>query len=251
MLLFQHNNLKATEWMGIRRELASALRKVDKARIGTTETHEELADGIRMQIIKTGIFLAALRLVEHYHPELQPDARSAHASDPSTQSSTRLANTVPTPDDLSFRHYLSRAAHEAVKKKKLSRAISPLVTAPLAVVTFPTISTEHLKAALSILAPNAPNFSAPTRRANPGYHDIGVQAGLQKLLLLAARIEGRVFDQDGTRWVGSIEGGVDELRGRLVAMLQGFGARITNTLETTGKSLYITMDSRRTMLKDD
>lgn len=118
-------------------------------------------------------------------------------------------------------------------------------------MTFPNVSPQHMKAALSILAPGAPDFPAPTRRANPGYYDIVVQSGLQKLLLLGARVEGKVFDVEGAKWVGKIEGGLDGLRAQLVAMLQGAGAGITNALESPGRSLYITVEGRRMMLEDD
>ena len=239
MLLFQHNNLKATEWMAVRRELAQALRKLDEAK-GSTE---EVAEGIKVQIIQTGIFAAALRVAEYFHPELLPPAPSEIPHHPFSRH--------PDPHDPSLRHGLSRTAHEAVKSKKVVHALAPLLSGPLAVVAFPTVSTEHLKTALSILAPNAPRFPAPTRRANPSYHDPMVQAGLQKLMLLGARVEGRVFDTDGTRWVGSIEGGLEGLRGQLVALLQSLGAGVTNTLEGAGKSLYFTMDSRRTMMEDE
>ena len=252
MLIFQHNNLKATEWMGIRREFAIALRKVDSTNRAATGSYEEdLADGIKVQIIKAGIFEAALRVVEYYQPDTHQDFWTPQASDPATPTSTELSNHTPSPNDPTLTHDLSRAAHDAVLSKRFKHPLTPLLSGPLAIVSFPTVSTEHLKAALSILAPKAPTFPAPSRRLNPGYHDLAVQTGIQKLLLLGARIEGQVFDTDGTRWVGSIEGGMTGLRGQLVAMLQGFGAGLTNTLESTGKSLYITMDSRRTVMEEE
>jgi hypothetical protein len=70
-------------------------------------------------------------------------------------------------------------------------------------------------------------------------------------MLLGARVESKVFDLDGTKWVGSIQGGMDGLRGQLVAMLQGVGAGITNALEGASRSLYFTMESRRTVLEDE
>lgn len=253
MLIFQHNNLKATEWMAIRREVAQAVRKVDESRAAEGREEANSADGIKVQTIQTGIFAAALRIVEYFRPELQPEAPSPHASNPATQSSAHLTNTLPTPHDPTFRHGLSRAAHDAVTvaNRRLSHALDPLLSGPLAVVSFPAVSPQHLKAVLSILAPSAPGSPAPTRRANPGYYDSAMQSGLQKLLLLGARVEGKVFDTDGTRWVGGIEGGVNGLRGQLVAMLQGIGAGITNTLESAGKSLYFTVESRRGMLEDE
>ena len=78
-----------------------------------------------------------------------------------------------------------------------------------------------------------------------------MQNGLQKLILLAARVEGKVFDMEGARWVGGIEGGIDGLRGQLVAMLQGFGAGVTRTLEVAGRNLYFTVEGRRGMLEEN
>jgi len=108
-----------------------------------------------------------------------------------------------------------------------------------------------MKAAMSIVSPSAPFFPAPMRRANPGWHDVAVQGGVQKLMLLGARVEGKVFDADGAKWVGSIEGGMDGLRGQLVAMLQSLGAGVTNTLESAAKNLYFTVEGRRIMLEDE
>jgi len=251
MLLFQHNNLKSTEWMGIRRELTSALQKVDGARAAEGRGDANLAEGIRIQIIQTGIFAAALRVVEYFRPELQPDMKSQQPSDPATQSSTPLPHLQPSPNDSRLTHGLSRAAHDAVVNKKSAHPLSPLLSGPLVAVTFPTVSPQHLKAVLSILSPSPPTFPAPSRRVNPGYYDLTVQSGLQKLLLLGARVEGRVFDVEGTKWVGGIEGGIDGLRGQLDAMLSSMGAGVTNTLESAGRSLYFTVEGRRGMLEDE
>lgn len=226
MLLFQHNSLKSSEWVSVRRELSKALQKVDEAQSATGKPHENLASGIKMQIIQTGIFAAALRVVEYYRPEPQPAGEA-------------------------LTHVLSKAAHDAVVNKKKTHALSPLLSGPLMVLTFPTVSPQHMKAALSILAPSSPLFPAPTRKANPGWHEGAVQTGLQKLLLLGARVEGRVFDMDGVKWVGSIEGGLEGLRAQLVLILQNMGAGFTNTLESVAKSLYFTLESRRTMLEEE
>lgn len=226
IVLFQHNNLKANEWTGIRRELNAALSKVDEAEIAAGKPPLPLASGVKIQIIETGLFGTALRLVEHYHPEQQPGT-----------------------DNLT--HVLSQAAYEAVANIKMKHELTPLLAGPLALLTFPTVSPVHMKAALSILSPSAPLFPPPTRKANPGWHDATVQSGIQKLMLLGARVEGKVFDAEGTKWVGSIEGGLDGLRGQLVAMLQSFGAGVTNTLESAAKNLYFTVESRRTMMEDE
>lgn len=86
---------------------------------------------------------------------------------------------------------------------------------------------------------------------NPGYYEPSVQAGLQKLLLLGARVEGRVFDGEGVRWVGGLEGDMSGLRAQLVGMLGRVGAGVTGALESAGINLYLTMESRRGMLEDE
>lgn len=223
MLLFQHNNLKSAEWIGIRRELAKALQKIDDARIASGLPSENLAAGIKLQTVQTGIFAAALRVVEFYKPE----------------------------EGAELTHTLSEAAHEVAAQKRRPHALTPLLSGPLALLTFPGVSPVHLKAALSILSPSQPGFPAPTRKGNPGWHDPAVQAGMHKLMLMGARVEEKVFDVEGTKWVGSIDGGLEGLQGQLVAMLQSLGSNLTNTLEGVGKSLYLTVEGRRTMLEDE
>jgi large subunit ribosomal protein L10 len=245
MVLFQHNNLKSSEWTGIRRELNKALRKVDEARVTAGLPAENLGGGVKIQIIQTGIFASALKIVDFYRP--QSPSFTLDPTHPSTPSSAIIPNIKPEGSNLT--HSLSEAAHAASNKK--SHTLAPLMSGPIALLTFPTVSPEHLKAALSILAPVPGQFPAPTRKANPGWHDLPVQTGLQKLLLLGARVEGKVFDIEGTKWVGSINGGLEGLRGQLVAMLQGISGNLTNTLESAGKNLYFTVEGRRTMLADE
>ena len=251
MLLFQHNNLKSSEWVGIRRELVNALRKVDRTRIAAGHEPEYLADAIKLQIIQTGIFATAMKIVEFYKPDEASRSQTArlHPTDPSTPSSASMPRYSYHGEELT--HTLSKAAHEAVASLKSSHELDPLLSGPLVLLTFPTVSPQYMKTALSILSPSQPNFPAPTRRANPGWHDPAVQGGVQKLLLLGARVEGKVFDVEGTKWVGGIEGGLEGLRGQMVAMLQSIGGGLTNTLESAGKSLYFTVEGRRMMLEED
>ncbi|KAI9735150.1 MAG: hypothetical protein M1834_001738 [Cirrosporium novae-zelandiae] len=247
MLLLQHNNLVSTEWVALRRELATALRKVDeKLGHGNDRVHE--ADEIKLHTIQTGIFAPALRIAEFYNPEETTVARQP--TDPSINSSAQIPNIKPSPDDPSLAHSLSRTAYQAVLKKKGKHPLAPLLAGPVVLLTFPTVSPPHLAAALSILSPNKA-FPAPTRRARPAYHEADVQAAVHKLVLLGARVEGKVFDGEGVRWVGEIEGGLDGLRASLVAMLQGMGGSITNALESAGRSLYFTMEDRKGMLEDE
>ncbi|KAI9759072.1 MAG: hypothetical protein M4579_002588 [Chaenotheca gracillima] len=251
MLIFQNNNLNSQEWMGIRRELAIAFQKVDEDRIASGREPEGCSADIKIQTIQTAIFSAALRVVDYYRPEL--DQTQQHPTDPRTNSSVshEISNTKPSPNDPTLTHSLSRAAHDAVMKYKYDHALAPLMRGPLSLVTFPTVSPPFLKAALSILSPNAPRFPAPSRRLRPGYHEPAVQNGIHKLMLLGARIEGKVFDSEGARWVGTIDGGMDELRAQLVATLQGAGSSLSSVLEGAGKSLYFTVDGRRSMLEEE
>ncbi|KAH8697546.1 hypothetical protein BGW36DRAFT_378892 [Talaromyces proteolyticus] len=230
MVFFQHNNLQSTEWAGIRRELSRALQKVDEQHASEGRNTTAMASHVKLQIIQTRIFEVALRIVDYFRPANMTGAESG--------------------EDI-LTHDLSRAAHDAVYKTKGKHELATILSGPLAVLSLPNVSPEHLKAALSILAPKASGFSAPTRKANPGYHEPTVQEGLQKLMLVAARVDGRVFDLEGTKWVGSIESGLDGLRAQLVHALQGIGASVTSTLEGAGKSLYLTMESRRSVLEEE
>ncbi|KAF2813248.1 uncharacterized protein BDZ99DRAFT_252067 [Mytilinidion resinicola] len=249
ILIFQHNNLRAVEWMGIRRELAIALRKVD-AELAAAGQKDLYADAIKIQIIQTGIFASALRVVEFYNPETT-ELPTQHPSNPATASSAQIPNVKPTPEDSRLAHGLSRRAHEAASDRKKKLDLAPLLSGPIAVVAFPAVSPQHLKAALSILSPSAPNFPAPKRKASPSYHEPAVQNGIQKLMMLGARVDGKAFDQEGTKGVGSIPGGLDGLRAQLVGMLQNMGAGVTNALEGVSRSLYFTMEGRRYMMEEE
>lgn len=70
-------------------------------------------------------------------------------------------------------------------------------------------------------------------------------------MLLGARVEGRVFDNEGARWVGGIEGGLEGLRGQLVGILGEAGGRVTGTLEGVGRNLWVTVEGRRGMLEEE
>jgi large subunit ribosomal protein L10 len=242
ILIFQHNNVKAVEFMGIRRELAIALEKVDseRAKLG----QELYADQIKLQIIQTGIFASALRVVEFFNPEESTMDHAQHPTDPRTATSAQIPQTINAPEDERFKHGLSKRAWDVASNRKLKTELEPLLSGPLAVLTFPAVSPQYLKTALSILSPSS-DFPAPRRKANPDFYEPAVQAGLQKMMLLGARVEGRVFDTEGTKWVGGIDGGVDGLRAQLVHMLQGIGGSLTSALEGASRSLYFTVEGRR------
>jgi large subunit ribosomal protein L10 len=224
MLLFQHNNLTATELNGIRRELTAALKRVDEAE-GTA-----YSSFVKLQVIQTGIFSSALNVVEHF------DAEAIGRRNPGKI----------------FTHGLSASAYKAGKagQKSSSGYLAPLLKGPLVLLTLPTVSPAYLKSALTILSPSE-QFPAPKRRTNPTYHEPAVQSGLQKLMLLGARAEGRVFDQEGANWIGSIQGGLTGLRSQLLFLLQQFGMGVTSTLEAASKSLYFSLETRRSVLEEE
>lgn len=245
ILLFQHNNVKAVEWMSIRRELTNALQKADAERLKNGQEDGLIADQIKLQVITTSIFASALRVVEFFNPEENTKDHVQHPTDPRTPTSAQIPNATPAPEDEAFKHGLSRRAWEVASNKKLRSELEPLLSGPLAVVTFPNVSPQHLKTVMSILSPVKGSFDAPKRKTTPSYYEPEVQTGLQKLLLLGARVEGKVFDLDGTKWVGGIDGGIDGLRAQLVHMLQGVGGTLTGALEGASRSLYLTVESRR------
>ncbi|EXJ85974.1 hypothetical protein A1O1_06343 [Capronia coronata CBS 617.96] len=243
IVFFQHTNLKAIEWVGIRRELRAALRKVDEQLARQGSPPEDLiADAIKIEVIKTNIFEPALRVAEYFKPgqvQLPPEPIGG------------LSGISSEKEDPSLTHALSEAAYKVASEHKGEHPLTPVLAGAVAILTFPSVSPVHLKTAFSILSPQPPTFPAPTRRAVPSYYEPPVQDGLKKLLLLGARINGDVFDMESTRWVGSIDGGIDGLRAQLVALLQGFGVALTSTLESASRNLWFTMDSRRNMLEGE
>ncbi|KAH8428125.1 mitochondrial 54S ribosomal protein uL10m [Aspergillus melleus] len=252
MVFLQHDNLQSVEWSAIRRELTSALRKVDEQNAAEGRNTPPLAPHVKVQIVQTSIFEVALRIVEYFRPNQAALANSQPPSavNPVTQTSAQLPPTGSR-DDPSLTHDLSRAAHDAVLHMKGKHELSTLLVGPIAVLSIPDVSPEHLKAALTVLAPKACGFPTPTRKANPEWHELPVQNGLNKLAVLATRVDGKVFDVDQTKWVGSIQGGMDGLRSQLIQSLQSMGSSLTNTLEGAGKSLYFTLESRKNVLEEE
>jgi large subunit ribosomal protein L10 len=216
------------------------MQKLDQSLIADGREASAVGSEVKLQIIQTKIFEPALRVAEFYKPPPPPS--------PKTLRNMTITSEKEYP---TLTHALSESAYNAVLKKKGRHPLTPLLTGSLALLTFPTVSPQHLKASLQILAPQAPGFPAPTRRANPGYWDLAVQDGVKKMILLGARVEGKVFDMDGARWVGGIDGGIDGLTAQLVYMLQGVGAGITGALEGASRGLSFTMESRRQMLEEE
>lgn len=247
MLFFQHNNITAPEFAAIRGELRRALAQVPSAPVAEPVGNlpaKTVADYIQLLVLRTNMFNVAFKIVEFFDADAQPQMMMMRLM---------MSNA--------YSHDLSRSAYEAVKGADEERDMTGtaygqlrgLLSGPIAAVTFPAISPEHVAAVLRVLAPTSPAFPPPPRKKkkNTAYYHQTTQNGLQKLLLVGGRIEGRVFDADGVKWVGGIEGGLDGLRGQLVTMLQRAGLGLTTALEGHGKGLWLTLESRRTQLEEE
>jgi large subunit ribosomal protein L10 len=224
MLIFQHNSVLAHEYIAIRRALKIALQQVDEAQ------NTDMADVIKLSVIRSGMFDMALRVVKFWDPLV------AHSTDAASE--------------VQYTHALSEEAYEVSSNRKRKHGMEKLLSGPVAILTIPKASPEHLRAALSILSPS-PEFPAPKRRVNAAFFDAAVQTGIPKLMLLGASVESKVFDLSKVAWVGSIRGGLPGLRGQLVAMLQGVGAGVTGALESAGRSLHWTLEGRKSMLEEE
>jgi len=248
ILIFQHNNLKSNELMAIRRELAQALRKTD------VKEHTNHADNIKLQIVQSGILSAALNLIAFYNSNPTP-----HHTSSNTRNKPNTNNSL---NAISATHLLSTYAHNFAhrRSKTSTHGLEALLSGPLALLPFPALLPSHLATTLSILSPSS-QFPAPKRRTNPTYYDPAVQSGLQKLMLLGARVEGRAMDAEGVTWVGGIEGGLDglraellwliggdEVKSRLVKVLEGVGSGLVGALEGSRRSLWGVLEGRRRML---
>ena len=236
ILLFQHNSLKSMEWVGIRRELATAMGKVDEEMRRNGKEEQAVGSSIKLSIIQTNMFEPALRIAEYYRPG--SPASQLLESGPGGIESEQA--------DIALTHALSESAYQATRPGLTPRhPLKTLLSGPIAILAFPSVSPAHVAAALSILSPDKASFKAPRKATSPGLYEPSVQDGLHKLMLLGARIDGQVFDSEGVKWVGGIEGGIDGLRAQLVAMLQGFGASLTTTLSSASSSIWATVEARR------
>lgn len=234
ILFFQHNSLTAVEWSAIRRELRKALSEVPPPVAGPNGIVPiDPASAIELSVLRTRIFDVAFKVVDFFDAEAASKKSNAYTH------------------DLSGTAYKSIKAADLEDPSSTYAQISPLLIGPVAALTFPIVSPAHLAAALKILAPSPPAFPAPTRRKNPGYYDLTAQSGLQKLILIGGRIEGKAFDQAGVRWVGGIGGGLDGLRSQLVSMLQTAGLGLTTALEGHSKGLWLALEGRRTQLDEE
>ena len=236
LLFFQHNNLTAVEWVAVRRELRAALEKVSVPGV-VPGSPEDVTGEVKLEVLKVKMFDVAMKITSFF------DAEAAKG----LETTPRTARHGPLVHDLSL------AAYQGLKDMtpppdSAYAQLSPLFTGPLAALVMPAVSPAHLAAALSILSPS-PAFPAPTRKRTPGYHDPIVQNALGKLMLVGGRVEDRVFDDEGVRWVGAIPGGLDGMRAQLVGMLEGVGMGVTGALEAAPKSLWFALEGRKEQLE--
>lgn len=324
ILIFQHNNLVAGEWISLRRELVLALARADEQALKERESWqaaapaapasvaprqgggvERVSDGVTLHVVQKNILRAALRVVEYYRPEdyLQqyhrlargrgsallpaliapaslssPAAAAAAAAaptssfsfDPTRPLSPRLVNAHPELTHLASRSaylYARQAASEAAREHASSshEQLKALLTGPVALLCFETLSVPHLAAALSVLAPSAAHKQpAPRRAVAPGYYHLTTQVAVSKMLLLGARVAHQrphparpgtteqVLDVEGLRALASLPGGIHGLRAQLLSLLSvAAGGQLVSTLQSPSLNLAITLDGRRNALEEE
>src|SRR5690606_23297483 len=143
LLLFQHNNLTAVEWMAVRRELRTALERVSSSS-PSAAGGDAVAENVRMEVLRVRMFDVAMRITSFF------DAEAAKGR----EDTPRTGRHGPLVHDLSLAAY--KAAKDAAAAPPPDSAyaqLRPLLTGPLAALTFPAVSPEHLAACLSVLAP--------------------------------------------------------------------------------------------------
>ena len=214
-VIFQHNSVRAVEWIAIRRELANILRKVDTV----FPEAKPLAPHISISIVYTNVLAVTMRIADK-----------------------------PPPGGGLWTHGTSVEATGGTEKSK--HQLVPLLSGPVALLTFPEIAPAHITAAMNLLFP-------ATRTAPKKGFDPLATAGLAKLILLAARVQERpvgmprLLDGGGIRMLGDLKS-IDEMRGEMLAMLQSMGGgEIVRALESMGISLGRTVEARRRMLEEE
>jgi large subunit ribosomal protein L10 len=217
MLFFQHNNVRAAEWIAIRRELLFNLERIDDGK-------SDFPEITRITVLRPALFAVALRVAEGWDPKNKVGG---------------LAGTSPK-------------VYKATQDLKDMHPLSPILTGPVAALSFPGVETKYLKVALEVLF--------PTKYPKKGMDPLAV-TGVQKFVLLAGRVdghvyggrngEGRVLDGELVRYLAR-QPDVESLRGQLMAMLRGAGgADLVMNLSNVGVGLARTVDARRKMLSGE
>lgn len=182
---------------------------------------DEIAEGIKIVVLRGAVFSSAMRIAEYY------DSADGKA------------------------HGTSKEAYE-LTKKHTKHPLAPLFAGPVGIVTFPAVSPMHLKTVVDIMFPVA--------RAVKGLDPVAV-TGLQKLVLLAARVDGhvatgnagsgQVLDSTKVRWASALPG-FEGLRGQLVGIMQSLGgAELVRSLEAIPISIVRTIDGHRKVMSGE
>ncbi|KZZ96157.1 hypothetical protein AAL_04453 [Moelleriella libera RCEF 2490] len=237
ILFFQHSNLTAVEWAAVRRELRRAIDAVSEPLESGSSTIQNASSQVQLQILRTNMLAVALKIVEFHQPTA-----------PDVLKFTRRSHHKLLAHDLSKVAY-KNIQEAAITSNSAFAHLQTVMVGPLAALVLPAVSPPHLAAALSVLAPIAGIFPAPSRRKHAGYYDPICQNGLSKLLLVGARVEGKVLDRSGVHWVGGVQGGLDGMRSELVSTLQSAGFSVTTALSSGSKSLWLALEGRTTQLE--
>ncbi|KAI5801473.1 hypothetical protein DFH27DRAFT_467410, partial [Peziza echinospora] len=216
-IIFQHNAVRAAEWAAIRRELNSLLTSID----ASLPEKQPLASYIKITTTHVGILGPAVR----------------------------VADSV-SPDGTFWPHGTSVEASTVAKKSKRKHPLTPLLSGPLAVVTFPVLSPKHILVVMDMMFPVK---RAPAKKS----FDPVATVGLNKLLFLGARVQerplgmGTAMEDTGVRWLAGLNS-VEEMRGEIVALLQTVGGgEIVRNLESVAIGLGRTVEGRRLMLEEE
>ncbi|KAI5819632.1 hypothetical protein BZA77DRAFT_275366 [Pyronema omphalodes] len=203
----------------------SALRReitAALAKLTPAGEHDAIAQHTKINVIRGGVFSAAMGVAEIYDKQGGKE------------------------------HGTSKEAYKLTNKKRQKHPLSPLLDGPVGIVTFPVMSPPHIKTVVDIMFPEG--------RSVKGLDPLALSA-IQKLILLAARVDGhaasgsigtgRVVDGKMVRWVSALPG-FEALRGQVVAMLQSVGgADLVRTLDALPISAVRTIDAHRKVLSGE
>lgn len=181
---------------------------------------DAIADGIKINVLRGAIFDAAIRVADYYDPKMPSE------------------------------HGTSKEAY-AITTKKNKHSLAPIIAGPIGAVSFPKVSPEHLKVVLDVMFPDG--------RAIKGMDPLAL-TGIQKLYLLAARVDGHAagqigkaetLDREKVKWVSTLPG-EDGIRGELVAILQSVGGgALVQSLQSIGVNVVRTVDAHRKVLSGE
>ncbi|KAF3918446.1 hypothetical protein ABW21_db0202212 [Orbilia brochopaga] len=224
LVIFQHNNSRATELVSIRRELRTAMANVDAMVAASRPPPVPREDGtvrpqprpvgeqVKMTVMNTAVLKAALRSAEF----LSKDAEVRSSSSPEAYDLTLQYTDV--------------------------HPLSTVLIGPTGVIQFPEVSPPHLLGVLNLLFPEKFTFRKGT--------DPGFISGVQKLVLLGAKVDkigGATIDTDALKHITTL-GDLTTLQGQLLGVMQSAGGSLISMIQSPARGLWFVMDGRRKML---